>query len=190
MIVFWRLSWHWMSKCRRFLLTPIEPMAIIEIACVSNCFTCLNVQTWLVWLVLSELTFRVFFQLVSLCVNNLTNELISHYRQYEDSLWTDNRLKTLTYSLALLPDAFSVASFVHSLVTRLRVFVCVCVWPRLCVLVMDRMQECNTGWRKEREVAIARYIRSFGPPQLSFVLWDSVPPSLSIHHLIKFWTEN
>lgn len=63
----------------------------------------------------------------------------------------------------------------------------VCVWQRLCVLVMDRMQECNTGWRKEREVVIARYIRSFGPPQLSCtVLWDSVPPSLSIHLLIKY----
>ena len=36
--------------------------------------------------VLRELTFHVFFQLVSLCVNNLTNKLISHCCQYEDNL--------------------------------------------------------------------------------------------------------
>lgn len=35
--------------------------------------------------VLSELT-CVFFQSVSLWVNNLTNKLISHYRQCEDNL--------------------------------------------------------------------------------------------------------
>lgn len=55
--------------------------------CVSNwsilCPIC-NFSVLHLWWV--NWRFVSFFQLVSLCVNNMTNMLISHYRQYEDNL--------------------------------------------------------------------------------------------------------
>lgn len=116
----------------RSILCPICNFSVLHLWWVNwrfvsffSCWVCV----WIIWLISSSLTIASM---------KITSKL------------KDDKLLNFYLLLSFLPDAFSVASFIHSLVTRLRVFVCVCVWPRLCVLVMDRMQECNTGWQKER----------------------------------------
>lgn len=98
---------------------------------------------WVNWLFVSFSSWWVCVGIIWLISSSLTTASMKI-----TSKLIDNTLKPLTYLSYQIHFQLLHLSTCWS--PRLRVFVCVCVWPRLCVLVMDRMQECNTGWRKGR----------------------------------------